>query len=198
MTNRGCAAVGCMWRASALAALERDLVTLDMPHDGSCVVWAVRAPLARALARPTLSLADTRSLLVDALASPAMRADVEQDYRVTCAEGAPMRDVDALLEHWRNPSAYLPPLLVAMALERVHRLTTLVLTLFHATDDELVVLHATNAAARGADVMLLHDEASKHTAALVRRPNANADASGVGVEERRRLTAALERLAEQR
>jgi len=101
----------------------RDLALIDVRYDGSCVVWSALRAISGAVGR-TVGEEEARNILVAAMATPELRADLEQDLRQTNAEyvaaGHPaLPDTTALLAEFAQPNAYLNPILTARALEKI-------------------------------------------------------------------------------
>lgn len=111
-----------MVKARHLLAQQR-LHLIDMPYDGSCVVWSVLPTVQAALGRAT-SENEVRQLIVDQLQHPDMRVEIEKDLRQTNDEARVHRrrqiaTIEELLDSFREPKAFLPPILVARAVEKL-------------------------------------------------------------------------------
>lgn len=130
-------------RARLLLA-ERNLVLHDVPHDGSCIVWALLpAIVEHVLCRPTTER-EVRALLVDAMSRPELADDMAQDLRQSNAyqfqAGArQFADVASLLAHYRQPYVYLQPIVAAKAFELLSGTRIEMLSI---ADNQLFTLYA--------------------------------------------------------
>jgi hypothetical protein len=128
--------------ARSLLAARHKLALFNVPYDGSCLLWALLPYLRLRYVRRMLSPNEARLVLVAAMGAPSLRADLEQDLIQHNSHNghAPLPDTNALLDSFRQPTAYLNAILAAKAIELLTRDSVRIFWLVGGT--ELEILYA--------------------------------------------------------
>ncbi len=150
-------------------------VTIDVPLDGSCVIWSSMRVLVEYIGRPTSEM-EARNVLVAALGAPAFHADLAADARASRAGRWHVGDdVSALLASFRVPKQFLPPLLCSRALAWLTGRRIVLLALDNTLD--VVSLYDSDETADEEPYRLFYEPTAEHV--VVVAPFERVVASGV-------------------